>query len=126
MMLAGCSKSPPPPPDGSSGISGICLLPSEPAGEDGKLPPRKRWARLRIEAMLVNSPNAEHAPKTRTISDGTGAFRLVLNPGDYVVGMSDDDLLKNKALSPMIVKVEAGQFTEIVIDYDKLNVRDVR
>lgn len=74
--------------------------------------------------MLVNSPNAEHAPKTRTISDGTGAFRLVLNPGDYVVGVSDDNLLKNKALSPLIVKVEAGRFTEIVIDYDKLNVRD--
>ena len=75
--------------------------------------------------MLANSPDADYKTKIRTIADANGAFRLDLNPGEYIIGVYEPTLLKNKLLSPMMVKVEPGRFTEIVIDYDKLNVRDL-
>ena len=114
-----------PKPDGTSGIRGVCLLPAEAPGEGGKAPGRKPWADLDVHAMLANSPDADYKTKFRTHSAPDGTFRLDLNPGEYLVGVYDPKLLKDKMLSPMHVKVEPGKFTEIVIDYDKLNVRDL-
>jgi hypothetical protein len=125
LPLAGCSKPEQPKPDGSSGIKGVCLLPAEPPDADGKVPDRKRWPGLEISAMLVNSPAADFKTKFRTTANPDGTFQLALNPGEYTIGVYDRALLHNKVLSPMLVKVEPGGFTEIVIDYDKLNVRDL-
>jgi hypothetical protein len=121
-LFTGCSK-PPPPPDGTSGVRGVCLLPAEPPDEAGKVPDRQPWAELDVHATLVNSPDADYKTKFSTHSAADGTFRLELNPGEYIVGVYDSTLLRNKMLSPMHVKVEPGRFTEVVIDYNKLNVR---
>src|SRR3954463_3330323 len=125
--LAGCSSKPGPlpQPDGTSGSEGVCLLPEEAPGEDGKVPPRERWAGVEVSATLTNSPDADYDRKFRTTANADGTFRLALNPGTYIVGVYDRERLHNKMLSPLLVKVEAGRFTETVIDYDKLNVRDL-
>jgi len=120
VLLAGCGKRPPPTPDGSSGVRGVCLLPAgDTPGE------RERWVGLQITAREVNNPDADHERVTRAASDERGEFRIPLNPGEYIIGVHDPELLRNKMLSPLTVRVEPGRFAEVVIDYDKLNVRDL-
>lgn len=125
LLATGCSSPPEPKPDGSCGIRGTCLLPAEPADNDGKVPERQPWAGVVVTALRVNSPDADYKTQIRATADAAGEFRLALNPGEYSVGVHDPTLLKNKMLSPMLLKVEAGRFTEVVVDYDKLNVRDL-
>ena len=124
VLVVGCTR-PEPPPDGSCGIAGICLLPAEPPGEDGKVPEREPWVGAEVGALRINSPHADYKTNIRVTSDSTGSCRLPLNPGEYSVGVHDPKLLSGKMLSPLHVKVEAGRFTDVVIDYDKLNVRDI-
>ncbi|HEY1189728.1 MAG TPA: hypothetical protein VGE74_18920 [Gemmata sp.] len=122
---SGCEKPKPPPPDGTSGVRGVALAPAEPADENGTVPPRQPWTQVRIDAMLVNSPDADYQTKVHTVVDAQGRFEFALNPGTYLIGAYDPERLRGKMLSPMLVKVEPGAFTQIVFDYDKLNVRDV-
>lgn len=121
-LLAGCPKPEERPPDGSSGIYGTCLLPTEPPGEHGKVPARQPWAGGSVTIQRLNSADSRNL---RSPVDEKGAFRMALNPGQYIVGRYEPELLQGKMLSPLIVKVEAGQFTEVVVDYDMLNVRDL-
>src|SRR5262245_8573690 len=107
-LFVGCSK-PEPPPDGSSGVKGVCYLPAEPAGEDGQVPPRKPWVELDVHAVRINSPEADYKTKIQTLSAADGTFKLNLNPGEYIIGVYEPKLLKNKILSPMTVKVESGR-----------------
>lgn|SRR5262245_7417934 len=125
VLAAGCSRPAPPKPDGSSGVRGRCLLPAADVAKDGNAAERKRWAGVEVTAHQMNSPYADYDNSYRATADANGEFRLALNPGEYTIGVYDPKLLKNKMLSPISVKVEAGQFTEVVIDYDKLNVRDL-
>ena len=118
-LLAGCGKPAPVKPDGSSGISGTCLLSA--VGGAGE---RQRWASVRVSAVRVNDPTADDTRSGETVAGGQGEFRLALNPGEYMLGVSDTERLSGKSLDPIRVRVEAGKFTEIVIDYDKLNVRN--
>jgi len=39
--------------------------------------------------------------------------------------MYDPEHLQGNMHSPRLVKVEAGKFTDVTVDYDKLNVRDL-
>lgn len=125
VLLAGCAKSPPPPPDGSSSIQGKCLLPAEPPDEDGKAPDRQPWAGVIVTAREVNNPDGNNERQFHTTAGDNGEFKLDLNPGQYLVGLHDPERLAGKMLSPMLVRVEPGKFTDIVLDYDKLNVRDI-
>jgi hypothetical protein len=123
--LAGCDR-PEPKPDGSSGIRGICLLPAEPPGEDGKIPERRPWAGIQVHANRINSAHDDtEQTKPRVMTDANGAYQIALNPGQYLVGVHDPHRLQNKMTSPQNVKVEAGRFTEVTIDYDKINVQDL-
>jgi len=126
-LLTGCSKPPPPKPDGSSGISGVCLLPAEPPDENGKVPDRKRWAGVRITVEHANhsSDDPTWGLKYQTTANENGTFEVPLNPGHYLVSPYDPALLKDMAISVIPVKVEPGQFTAIVIDYDKLEMQKV-
>jgi hypothetical protein len=51
---------------------------------------------------------------------------LALNPGDYLISPQDPVLLKGMAIKPLVVKVEAGRFTDMTIDYDKFKMSQVR
>ena len=118
-LLTGCSGKP-PEPDGTSGIQGTCVLAAEPGETE-----RKPWAKVEVSAHIQNSKYDGTARTYRVMTDENGAFRLPLIPGEYSVGMSDPERLRGKVHSPMTVKVEAGTFTDVTIDYDKLNVRDL-
>lgn len=74
--------------------------------------------------MRVNDPAADGTRSGETVAGGGGEFRLALNPGEYALGVYDADRLSGKTLDPIRVRVEVGRFTEVVIDYDKLNVRE--
>jgi hypothetical protein len=115
VLFSGCER---PKPDGSCGIQGICQLP---AGEDSNEP--QRWVGLQITVMEINSPNADYKTSARFNVDEKGGFQIALNPGEYSIGVYDPQRLKNKITSPLHVKVSAGHFTDVVIDYDKLKVR---
>ena len=119
---AGCGKPQLPPPDGSSGVRGVALAPAEPPGEDGKTPARQPWTGLRVGAMLANSPDADYKTEVRTLVDAQGRFEFALNPGQYLINVFDPERLTGKMSSPMLIKVEPGKFTEIIVDYDKLGL----
>jgi len=123
LLLTGCTKKP-TEPDGTSGIRGICLLPAEEPDGDGKVPERKRWAGVIITASHtnINSHDPRWTLKFHTTADSSGVYQLALNPGDYLIFPYDSERLKNKAISPFITKVEAGRFTELTIDYDKIKM----
>jgi len=119
LFAVGCGKSDPPPPDGSCGIQGICILPEKdnPGGE------RIRWAGVRVDFVHVNHDYAGTG-RSDLVADRRGTFRVALIPGDYSVGVYDPIRLKHKFLTPMFVKVSPGMFAPIFIDYDELNVHD--
>jgi hypothetical protein len=113
LLLAGCGRPRLPEPDGTSGIRGYCLLPAGKTGGD-----RKRWAGVRIYATLVNSDYETRTFQTK--ADQNGEFKMALTPGQYAVGVTDQEVMKDDSHTALIVKVEPGKFTEMVIDYDKL------
>jgi hypothetical protein len=121
LLLTGCTK-PAKEPDGTSGIRGICLLPTDEPEEDGKVPERNRWAGVIITASHTNIDSHEF----RTTADSSGVYQLALNPGDYLIFPYDSERLKNKAISPFITKVEAGRFTELTIDFDQIRMSPVQ
>jgi hypothetical protein len=118
VLAAACSKPAPPQPDGSSGVEGTCLLAAVPAEKGEKAPARHPWA-----GVAVNAREAEGSHTFTTTTDMAGRFRLPLNPGEYVVEMHDRVRLMGKTHTPLSVRVEPGSFTEVVVDYDELNVR---
>lgn len=128
IILAGCESPPPPPPDGSSGIRGVCLLPAEDPDEDGKVPERRRWPGVIIIASHTNitSKDTCWGREYRATADASGSYTLPLNPGDYLISPHDPERLKGMAITPMVVKVEAGRFADVTIDYDKIQMRPVR
>lgn len=79
---------------------------------------------MRVIATRVNDPAADGTRTGEVIAGQRGEFRLALNPGEYILGASDMVRLSGKFSDPIQVRVEPGQFTEVVIDYDKLNVRN--
>lgn len=124
--LAGCSQSKPklPAPDGSSGIVGVCLFPAEPAGANGKVPERQPWANIELHITHTNHSSSDPTwdVKYKTRTDANGRYKLALNPGDYLVYPRDPKLLKNVGVRGVHVKVEPGQFSELTIDYDQLQL----
>ncbi|MDY3559221.1 hypothetical protein R5W23_006439 [Gemmata sp. JC673] len=128
-LIVGCEKPPPPPPpDGASGVRGVCLLPAEPAGADGEVPERRRWADVQVVATRTNisSRAPEWDRKDRTTADASGAYQLALNPGPHSIWVQDPARLKDMAISPLFAQVEGGSFTEFVTDYDQIRMTNVR
>jgi hypothetical protein len=124
-LFTGCSKpKPPPPPDGTSGIQGVCLLPAEPPDPDGKVPELKPWAGVIIVALHTNntSEDATFGLQHQTTADQEGKFKLALSPGDYVVGVNDPKVPNSLANAPVQIKVEPGRYTEMILDHDKLDM----
>lgn len=124
IFLAGCTKiscdkPAPPPPDGSSGLQGSCLLSAE-----GKAGERQHWPNVRIDFTPSNNGILDTSHLIHAMADEQGRFRVPMNPGEYLVGLSDLVRLKGKAHGYYKVKVEPGRFSEIVIDWDKMNIRD--
>lgn len=124
LHIVGCSKPERPKPDGSCGIRGRCLLPAD--KDAGDAAERKPWAGVQVTAHENNSPYGDYDNRFRATTDAKGEFMLPLTLGEYTVGVHDPKLLKNKMHSPVTVKVEAGKFTEMTLDYDKMNVRDLQ
>jgi len=96
------------------------LLAAEP-GVTGRTP----WSEVEVFANEVNNPNGNSTRRYQVGTDSKGYFRMPLNPGQYTLGVSDPERLRGKMHSPMLVKVEAGSFTDVTVDYEKLNVRDL-
>lgn len=121
--VAGCGESPPPQPDGSSGVRGVCLLPAKHGGGE-----RGRWAGAEVTfqtAPADGKPLGEH--KVRARADANGEFRVALNPGRYWVGLYDPKLMKGKAVSGFPdATVEGGRYADLVIDFEQLKIEDVK
>lgn len=128
-ICAGCAqKTPPPPPDGTSGIRGVCLLAAEPADKDGKVPERKRWpgAIIDVKHTNISSDDPRWNLEFKATADANGNYQLALNPGDYLVFPQDRVRLKDMGISPFIAKVEPGKYTELNIDYDQIKMTTMR
>jgi hypothetical protein len=104
------------------------LLPAEPPDENGNVPDRRRWGGVVVHVSHTNHSSDDPTWNLRyqATADADGRFEIALNPGDYIISPYDPHLLKDMMISPECVKVEAGRFTEVVIDYDKLNMTKVR
>jgi hypothetical protein len=125
VLMASCAKAPPPPPDGSCGVQGVCLLEAEPAGDDGRVPDRRPWAGVRVNAREENNPDGNDPHTYSAVTDESGRFRIALRPGRYSVGVHDPDRLAGKMHSPVGFRVEPGKYAEVVLDWDKMHVRDI-
>lgn len=121
LLFVGCSQPHEGLPDGSCGIEGTCRLPAEPPGADGVSPGRRPWGGGQVAVYFW----ADGSHSARVPVDAAGGFRVALHPGRYSVGRHDPDRLHGKMLTPLAVTVEAGRFTRVELDYDKMNVRDV-
>ncbi len=64
--------------------------------------------------------------KYRAKADAAGKFELALHPGAYMVFPYDYERLKGMVISPFIITIESGRFTDFVLDYDKIEMKDVR
>ena len=128
LLLSGCNKPAVPKPDGSSGIRGVCYLPQEPPDQEGEPLDRKPWVGVEVVAERTNltSKDPMFGIKYRATADAAGKFELALHPGAYMVFPNDYERLKGMAISPFIINIESGSFTEFVLDYDKIKMKDVR
>jgi len=77
-------------------------------------------------ATVVNSDQYEYKNVATAQADAQGRFRMSLIPGDYLLGLSTSPELKGKMTRPVFVKVAAGQFTEVNIEFDQVYPEDLR
>ena len=128
VLLAGCDKPAVPKPDGSSGIRGVCLLPGDRPNPVGKDRERNRWVgvEVMVERTNLTSKDPMWGIKYRATADAEGKFELALHPGVYMLFPHDYERLKGMVVSPFIITIEAGRFTEFMLDFDKIKMKDVR
>jgi hypothetical protein len=103
-----------PPPDGESGISGIA--------QEGPMCPVERENSPCPERPVANAPipiTDGKGSDTTVYTDEGGRFGIAVPPGDYEVQpMHVGDSGFPQPGPPQTVTVDAGQYTDVVVEYD--------
>lgn len=106
--LAACA-APPTPSD--SGVEGqVFVGPMCPVVQEGQECPDQPYQ----ATLTVLSPNGREIVQVQT--DEQGRFKIPLAPGEYILHPESPDVLPSASDQNFIV--EAGRFTEIVVNYD--------
>ena len=111
-FLAACQGQPAPT---DSGIAGKILLgPTCPVVRPGM---EDECADKPYQATVVVKTASGAREVTRFQSDSKGLFRVLLQPGTYLLEPAPGGPILPHA-APMTVQVDAGMFTEVTIFYD--------
>ena len=109
IVLTGCASIEPTPTD--SGIEGQVLIgPMCPVVQEGQECPDQPYQ----ATLTVNSPEGRKIVQIQTDKDGR--FKIPLAPGEYVLHPESPNVMP--FASEQSLTVEAGKFTEIVVNYD--------
>ncbi|MBN9520991.1 hypothetical protein J0H58_21125 [bacterium] len=121
VLLTSCAKAPPAPhmkdplePDETSGVQGICVR-----GAD-----RRPCAGARVDLQQVGGPEWAGIQRFGATTDAAGGLKVPAPPGRYKLGVDDPAVPGGKAHAPLSVTVKKGEYTEVEVDVDKLDIRE--
>jgi hypothetical protein len=108
VCLSACSANPTPE---DSGVEGqVFIGPLCPVVQEGQECPDQPYQ----ATLTVNSPEGRKIVQVQT--DEQGRFKIPLAPGEYILHPESPNVMPYANEQAIIV--EAGQFTQIVINYD--------
>lgn len=109
IMLTACTSVNPTPTD--SGVEGQALIgPICPVVQEGQECPDQPYQ----ATLTVNSPNGGKIVQVQT--DEEGKFKIPLAPGEYVLHPESPNVMPFASEQSFVV--EAGKFTQIIVNYD--------
>ena len=109
VILSACSSTTPAPADSGIEVQ-VFIGPMCPVMKVGQ-----ECLDQPYQAVLaVNSPKGERIVQVRTDEDGR--FRIPLPPGEYILHPESPEIMP--FASGQTVIVEAGKFTQVVVNYD--------
>ena len=108
LLISTCSINPTP---SDSGVEGKVLIgPVCPVVQAGQECPDQPYQAV----LTVNSPNGRKIAQVQT--DERGIFKIPLAPGEYILHPESPNVMPFASEQTFIV--EAGKFTQIVVNYD--------
>ena len=109
LVLSACSSVQPTPID--SGVEGqVFIGPMCPVVQEGQECPDQSYQ----ATLTVNSLTGERIVQFQTEKNGT--FRIPLAPGEYVLHPESPNVMPFAQEQPFTV--EAGKFTQVIVNYD--------